>query len=214
MPSFVRLCCIALSLLPGMTQSQGGPSQAELDAAQEATDWLMVNHDYAGQRFVDLKQITRENAARLRPACRFDVGDTQRFSANPLVYHGVMYITAAFSTIAIDAATCQVKWRHEWKPKAKEAQINFRGMLVNPYKTRGPAIKDGKLVRSTSDSHLIALALDSGELLWERMIGVDENTALVGRLGGEWKVMGESKVHIFTRDGSNTYSNGQILHLN
>ncbi|HLA08817.1 MAG TPA: Type 1 glutamine amidotransferase-like domain-containing protein [Anaerolineales bacterium] len=47
----------------------------------------------------------------------------------------------------------------------------------------------------------------------ERMIGVDENTALVGRLGGEWKVMGKSKVHVFTRDGSKTYSTGQTLLL-
>src|SRR5512134_3477299 len=42
----------------------------------------------------------------------------------------------------------------------------------------------------------------------ERMIGVDENTALIGTLrhgsasqrGGEWVVMGKGKVHIFARD--------------
>jgi len=47
----------------------------------------------------------------------------------------------------------------------------------------------------------------------ERMIGVDEDTALVGRLGGEWTVMGQSKVHIFTRRGEQVYANGQTLHL-
>jgi len=47
----------------------------------------------------------------------------------------------------------------------------------------------------------------------ERMIGVDENTALVGSLGGEWKVMGHSKVHLFTREGSQTYESGQTLLL-
>ena len=45
----------------------------------------------------------------------------------------------------------------------------------------------------------------------ERMIGVDENTALIGRLGGEWTVMGESKVHVFTHDGSLTVTSGQTL---
>jgi cyanophycinase len=45
----------------------------------------------------------------------------------------------------------------------------------------------------------------------ERMIGVDENTALIGRLGSEWTVMGASKVHVFTHDGSLTGTNGQTL---
>lgn len=47
----------------------------------------------------------------------------------------------------------------------------------------------------------------------ERMIGVDENTALVGILGGEWKVLGHSKVHVFTREGSQTYNSGETLSL-
>ena len=43
------------------------------------------------------------------------------------------------------------------------------------------------------------------------MIGVDENTALVGKLGGQWTVMGQSKVHIFTREGNRTFTNDQTL---
>ena len=45
------------------------------------------------------------------------------------------------------------------------------------------------------------------------MMGVDEDTALVGRLGGEWTVMGQSKVHVFTRKGEQVYENGQTLTL-
>ena len=48
----------------------------------------------------------------------------------------------------------------------------------------------------------------------DRMIGVDENTALVGKLSGEWMVRGKSKVHVFERDGRASYSNGQTLNLN
>ncbi len=47
----------------------------------------------------------------------------------------------------------------------------------------------------------------------ERMLGVDENTALIGTLGGEWVVKGKSKVHVFTRDGKISYSSGQTLTL-
>jgi cyanophycinase len=45
----------------------------------------------------------------------------------------------------------------------------------------------------------------------ERMIGVDENTALVGRLGSEWTVMGQGKVHVFTREVNMTFTNDQTL---
>jgi len=60
----------------------------------------------------------------------------------------------------------------------------------------------------------LTLALKSQLKKGERMLGVDEETALVGRLGGEWKVLGQSKVHVFTHEGVKTYENGQTLLLN
>jgi len=59
----------------------------------------------------------------------------------------------------------------------------------------------------------IVFALQKQLKKGERMIGVDENTALVGRLGGEWSVMGQGKVHIFTREGHLTFTNGRTLHI-
>jgi cyanophycinase len=47
----------------------------------------------------------------------------------------------------------------------------------------------------------------------EHMLGLDENTALIGKLGGEWTVMGEGKVQIFTPDGKSVFTNGQSLRL-
>lgn len=45
------------------------------------------------------------------------------------------------------------------------------------------------------------------------MLGIDENTALVGQLGGEWKVMGHSKVHVFMHKEQKTYEPGQTIIL-
>ncbi len=45
----------------------------------------------------------------------------------------------------------------------------------------------------------------------ERLIGVDENTALIGKLGSKWTVKGKSKVHVYTRDGKMSYTNGETL---
>jgi cyanophycinase len=47
----------------------------------------------------------------------------------------------------------------------------------------------------------------------ERMIGVDENTALIGRLRGEWSVKGKGNVHVFARDGKTSYADGETLTL-
>ena len=47
----------------------------------------------------------------------------------------------------------------------------------------------------------------------ERMIGIDEDTALIGKLDGEWTVKGNRNVHIFTRGGKMSYTRGQTLML-
>lgn len=47
----------------------------------------------------------------------------------------------------------------------------------------------------------------------QRMIGIDENTALVGKLGGEWKAMGASKVHVMTRKQTKLYAAGEVVPL-
>ncbi len=137
------------------------PTQQELNAAAaNTTDWLMSNHDYGGQRFVDLKQITPRNAGTLRPVCMYQTGDTKTFHNNPVVYRGVMYLTTTWSTIAIDATNCQQRWRHDWKPRSIE---------VHP-PNRGVAIKDGRVVRATTDGHLFALDLETGKPLWEKRV--------------------------------------------
>src|SRR6201984_3901131 len=94
---------IAVVLVQREARADMGPTQAELDAAGESCEWLLPNHDYAGQRFVDLKQIKRDNAAQLGPICIYQAGDVGRFQPNPLVYKGVMYITTMTATIAINA---------------------------------------------------------------------------------------------------------------
>lgn len=46
-----------------------------------------------------------------------------------------------------------------------------------------------------------------------RMLGVDEETALVGRLGGEWRAMGRGNVHVFTKKEEKIYKNGEAILL-
>ena len=47
----------------------------------------------------------------------------------------------------------------------------------------------------------------------ERILGVDENTAVVGQLDGEWQVMGMGNAHLLTRDGDQVFRTGQTVPL-
>ena len=47
----------------------------------------------------------------------------------------------------------------------------------------------------------------------QQMVGVDEDTALVGSLSGEWKVMGRGCVQVFRRDEKNKYQAGEVVPL-
>jgi alcohol dehydrogenase (cytochrome c) len=151
------------AFIPGATgaaPAKTGPSQAVLNAAARSTDWLFHTHDYLGTRFSPLDQINTTTAARLRPACVFQVGEQSNFQTGPVVYNGTMYVTTGTSTIALDAATCRVKWRHTWQPR------DNGGLFTN----RGVAIKDGRVVRGTPDGYLLALNAETGALLWARQV--------------------------------------------
>ena len=151
----------AKTTVPAGTPAAKFPTQTELNsAATNSTDWLLSNHDYGGQRFVDLKQINQRNVANLRPACLYQASDTKSFHTNPLVYRGVMYLTTSNSTIAIDATNCKRKWRHDWRPRSIE--------IWPP--NRGVAIKDGRVVRGTTDGYLFALDMETGKELWVKKV--------------------------------------------
>jgi alcohol dehydrogenase (cytochrome c) len=189
-------CAAALlvTLLALPAHAQQGPTQAELNAASgNAADWLHTNHDYGGQRFVEATEITRENARALRPACRYELGDLYPFHTNPIVYRGVMYLTTPHATIALDAVTCRVRWRHDWQSKARE----------NWPQNRGVAVKAGKVIRGTRDGYLLALDAETGRLVWERAAAdaakgetftmppiVFEDLVIIGPAGNEVPIKG------------------------
>ena len=131
-----------------------GPSQAELLAAPgNGSDWLTSNRDYGGQRYSPLTQIDRANVARLREACSFTPNYAAKFQTFPVVHDGIMYFTSALSTLAIDAATCAPRWRHDWP-------TSLPG--VETAANRGVAIADGRVLRGTADGYLLALSARDG----------------------------------------------------
>src|SRR2546423_1193993 len=96
-----------------------GPSLSELVGAASA-NWPYHTGNYSGTRYSQLTELTPANAARLRVACVFQVGTAEVFQTGPVVYKGVMYVTAVRQTVALDAATCRPRWRYTWQPRDYE----------------------------------------------------------------------------------------------
>jgi alcohol dehydrogenase (cytochrome c) len=178
----------------GLRPTGTGPTQAELNAAAGDTrNWLYQTQNYAGTRYSSLDLIDRSNVTALRPVCAHQLGELVNFQSSPVVYDGVMYVTTVHWTIAIDATTCKPVWKHEWDVQDRDVWRNNRGV----------AVKDGRVVRGTSDGYLFALDRLTGELLWARHAAdadlgetftmapmIYEDLILIGPAGSENAVRG------------------------
>jgi len=201
-----------LSPLPIMAAPLG-PSQIELDGSAAATDsWPMTNKSYDGHRYVPLDQITPKNVAKLKPVCVYDSGLQAQAQSTPLLYDGKIYLTAAQTTLAVDAKTCRELWRTEWALKGKALSTVNRGL----------AMKDGLLVRGTADGFLIALSMGDGKLVWQKQITSAEQShylsmppmivddrILYGTAGADWG--GQGWFGAFSlKDGSELWRYGVL----
>ena len=133
--------------------------------AQEATfgsQWLTYNNRLDGQRFSPLKEITPANASQLGEVCRVQVDGPTTFHAGLIVVDGVIYTNTGRETLAIDATTCAVRWKHTYMPEEERYSPSNRGV----------AVLDGRVFRGTGDGRLIALDAATGKLLWKNVIGV------------------------------------------
>ena len=135
--------------------------QATLVQAGAGVDWPAYNNDYMGQRYQRLKQINTRNVAELKEVCRVQLQEGGPFQTGPVVIDGVMYVTTARLTFALDAATCKEKWRHAYESAREDV------WPVN----RGVAVINGRVIRGTPDGHLLALDAQSGALIWQNMVG-------------------------------------------
>ena len=90
---------------------------AALLAAQDHTTW----RDYGGApdaaQYSALRQINRSNVARLEIAWTYPTGDGQKYSFNPIMVDGVLYVLAKNNSIvALDARTGKELWAYTMTP--------------------------------------------------------------------------------------------------
>ena len=130
---------------------------ATLPAAETYRGWS----DYGGasdsSQYSALNQIDRANVSKLRVAWTYPTGDGNKYSFNPLVAHGLMYVLAKNNSIvALNAATGSEVWIHKTDLQTK--LITNRG--INYWESRDGT--DRRLLFA-ADNYLEAIDARTGE---------------------------------------------------
>ena len=124
-------------------------------------EWPTYHGNIGGNRHSELAQITALNVDRLAPAWMFSVPGAPRLQVTPVVFDGVMYVTAPNEAYALDAANGRTLWSFR-RPRTK-GMVGDAASGIN----RGVAILGHRLFMVTDHAHLLALDRTTGRLLWD-----------------------------------------------
>src|SRR5712692_4546842 len=124
-------------------------------------DVLIYGMGYSQQRFSPLTRINRDNVKRLVPAWSYSMADNRGQEAQPLVKDGIIYLTDHEKTVALDALSGHAIWKAMIEYPPETTRVVCCGIV-----TRGGALFDGKLYRTTLDANVIALDLKTGKEVW------------------------------------------------
>ncbi len=123
---------------------------------------LTYGMGYHQQRYSPLKQINKKTVKRLVPVWNLSLDNNWGEQAQPIVYNGVMYVTNARATVAIDVATGKQIWKQtlDWPPETPR-------VVCCGVSNKGAAIYNGKIFRTTLDAHVVALDAKTGKEIWK-----------------------------------------------
>jgi alcohol dehydrogenase (cytochrome c) len=159
---------------------------------------LTYGMGYHLQRHSPLKQINKQTVKRLVPVWNLSLDNNWGEQAQPIVYNGVMYVTNAKHTVAIDVGTGKQIWRHTLDWPAETPRVVCCGVS-----NKGAAIYNGRIYRTTLDAHLLALDAQTGKEVWKSKVAewkdgfsltlaplVANGVIVIGNSGAEYGVRG------------------------
>jgi alcohol dehydrogenase (cytochrome c) len=159
---------------------------------------LTYGMGYHQQRHSPLKQINKQTVKRLVPVWNLSLDNNWGEQAQPIVYNGVMYVTNAKHTVAIDVGTGKQIWRHTLDWPAETPRVVCCGVS-----NKGAAIYNGRIYRTTLDAHLLALDAQTGKEVWKSKVAewkdgfsltlaplVANGVIVIGNSGAEYGVRG------------------------
>jgi alcohol dehydrogenase (cytochrome c) len=129
---------------------------------QNTDDILTYGMGYGQNRYSPLKQIDKSNVKRMVPVWNLSLDNQWGEQAQPIVHDGVMYVTNAKATVAIDVGTGRQLWKTpvDWLPETPR-------VVCCGVSNKGAAIYNGKVYRTTLDAYVVALDAKTGKQIWK-----------------------------------------------
>ncbi len=140
-------------------------SDGQLNDALKTDNVLTYGMGYHQQRYSPLNQINRKTIKRLVPVWNLSLDNNWGEQAQPIVYNGVMYVTNARHTVAIDIGSGKQLWKHTLDWPADTPRVVCCGVS-----NKGVALYNGRVYRTTLDAHVMALDAKTGKELWKSKV--------------------------------------------
>jgi glucose dehydrogenase len=93
---------VGSAVIFGVTYTIASPQRPV--SKPDGGDWLYVDHDFAGTRYSPLTQINTKNVSQLARVCTYSFPDKEPSQTAPIVSAGIMYLTTAHYTVALDGS--------------------------------------------------------------------------------------------------------------
>jgi alcohol dehydrogenase (cytochrome c) len=173
-------------------------NDGQLNDALKTDQVLTYGMGYHQQRYSPLNQINAKTIKRLVPVWSVSLDNNWGEQAQPIVYNGVMYVTNARHTVAIDVGSGKQIWKHTLDWPADTPRVVCCGVS-----NKGAALYNGRVYRTTLDAHVLALDAKSGKELWKTKVAewkdgvsltlaplIANGVLIIGNSGAEFGVRG------------------------
>jgi alcohol dehydrogenase (cytochrome c) len=195
----MRVIASAASILLLLGAAASAQTLDDLKNDGKNTDNILTyGMGYHQQRHSPLKQINKQTVKRLVPVWNLSLDNNWGEQAQPIVHNGVMYVTNARHTVAVDARSGKQIWKHTLDWPAETPRVVCCGVS-----NKGAAIYNGKIYRTTLDAHLLALDAATGKELWKSKVAewkdgfsltlaplIANGVIVIGNSGAEYGVRG------------------------
>ena len=124
---------------------------------------LTYGMGYHQNRYSPLAQINKGNVKRMVPVWTLSLENELGEQAQPLIYDGVMYVSNAKWTVAIDALSGKQIWRTPVEFEPDTPRVVCCGVS-----NKGVALYNGKVFRTTLNAFVVALDQKTGKEVWRQ----------------------------------------------
>lgn len=197
------------------------PTAAGQEGDASVNRWSQMGVDHFTRLGADVRAVPvtdAESANEPDHASAVEEADVVYFSGgNPIYLHQTMKDSLVWKSV-------QKVWQRGGVYAGCSAGAMILGSEVPDFRAMG--------LRSISVFGIVPAAFiiphfDAFPMIWkpllfalrkrlrngERLLGIDEDTAVIGTLNEGWTVMGKSRAHLFTKDSEVSFSTGETFSL-